>query len=199
MRVLIKLAVPIFVAFVWTNAAATLGTFEAIANDCAGIGIDMERPFDFECSFTDLPALAGDEVTLFGRARGDINGIDEYLEIDADGFGILLFAGSATIVNVFGATDYEMIDVIPSQSFLPIAISDGALTLSIRGSAGLASINISDLGIRYLTDATTVPEPGTVALFALGLFGMVFMQRKALPTVSSRFHMCAFNVQAALN
>ena len=117
---------------------------------CVGLETQLDRPFSTTCTFSDLPSLVGDDVTLFIRAVGDINSETEFLEIDTDGFLFILLRSTGTVVEEFGTNTVEMIDQVINESFLPTAISDGELVLTITGSLALANVTIVDLGIRYL-------------------------------------------------
>ena len=146
--------------------------FEVTADDCAGVGIRLDRPFSTICTFSNLPALVGENVTLFIQAVGDIGGIDEILEVDADGFPLILLGAGATVMQEFGSNTVELFDQIVSDVFLPTAIGDGSLVLTTTASQAFANVTINELGLRYFSPAVSVPVPSTLTLFTLGLLGI---------------------------
>ena len=152
--------------------------FETTAAGCAGVALD--RPFSTTCTFSDLPSLLGDDVTLFIRAVGDINGVDEFLEIDAEGFLLTLLGSNATIVEEFGTNTVELIDQLMSDIFLVTGISDGELILTITGSPALANLTILEIGLRYFAEPVSVPEPGTGVLLLIGLIGICWLGAQGL-------------------
>jgi len=160
-------------------------------------------------------ATESELLSLYVSARIPVVGQLQPDGTVTNGTSALNRAGVEFLLPLLGCTFICSTGEAAAQGFLDI--SDPNLTAyafiqlkfpSSASATGIWSPQPRDLlAVSFLRDQTgnflvrsvSVPEPSTLALFALGLFGMIFMQRKALPTVSSRFHMCAFNVQAALN
>jgi hypothetical protein len=175
MRYIAKL-LAVFVALANMSVAHAIPIlFETTS--CVGLETQLDRPFSTTCTFSDLPSLVGDDVTLFIRAVGDINGVDEFLEIDVEGFLLTLLGSDATLVEAFGTNTVELIDQVISDVFLVAGIRDGQLVLTITGSPALANVTILELGLRYLSESVRVPEPGTEVLLLIGLIGIMLARR----------------------
>lgn len=93
--------------------------------------------------------------------------------IDARGPGGY-FVNIRTEGEIHGMTDEESTPYIPNQF------------VEFRSDTGISSIELSGQSDGYIDDLTfyypdeTVPEPSTIMLFALGLGGLYFRQRKAI-------------------
>lgn len=113
------------------------------------------------------------------------------LDIDADGFVLLSYNGTATLNlnatyvvrltdTLSGAApfiDFNLLTATNVTGITPFDLSFTADTVSVNmGTNAVWSPN-SSLRMQIL-EATAVPEPGSIALLSLGMAGMAIMTRR---------------------
>lgn len=151
--------------------------FDQTIDSGPGIG-SFSRPFEVEFSFDNTPApVSGGILTV--DAFGDLNGLGEsvlvFAETSSDEFLGELFNLPPVQDDPIGLIDTLTIP----QSLLTGFAADGSISLAmvVPSDNGASFVQFNSVSLRYDV-ASSVSEPGTLALFGIGLAGVALMRRR---------------------